>query len=149
MSEEEIISTRPLDENEKLLQKKFYEDIAAQSERADALSAHLLTLELAIPGVYATALKLVRGGDATLHHLGAIRWTFGFWFIALILTLIALTPRKWKVNPRVFEQDKSLMKKEGLGIKDYFHQSAKYKRYFALTSSFFFFVGIMIAVFTI
>lgn len=115
MSDEEIISTRPLDENEKLLQKKFYEDIAAQSERVDSLSAHLLTLELAIPGIYATVLKLVRGGDATLHHLGAIWWTFGFWFIALILTLIALTPRKWKVNPHVFKQDKSLMEKEGLG----------------------------------
>ena len=144
-----VISTHPESENEKLLRKKFYEDIAAQSERVDALSAHLLTLELAIPGIYATVLKLVRGGDATLQHLGAIWWTFGFWFIALILTLIALTPRKWKVNPRVFKQDKSLMKKEGLGIEDYFRKSANYKRYLALFSSLFFFVGIVIAVFTI
>ena len=144
-----VISTHPESENEKLLRKKFYEDIAAQSERVDALSAHLLTLELAIPGIYATVLKLLRGGDATLQHLGAIWWTFGFWFIALILTLIALTPRKWKVNPRVFKQDKSLMKKEGLGIEDYFRKSANYKRYLALFSSLFFFVGIVIAVFTI
>jgi len=146
---EKIISTYPESENEKLLRKKFYEDIAAQSERVDSLSAHLLTLELAIPGIYATVLKLLRGGDATLQNLGAIWWTFGFWFIALILTLIALTPRKWKVNPRVFEQDKSLMKEEGLGIEDYFRKSAKYKWYFALASSLFFFVGIGIAVFTI
>ena len=55
------IPTRPISDNEELLREKFYESIASQSETVDKLSEHLLTLELAIPGLYATALKLVGG----------------------------------------------------------------------------------------
>ncbi len=146
---EKIISTRPENENEKLLRKKFHEDIAAQSERIDSLSAHLLTLELAIPGIYATVLKLISGDGATLQNSTAIWWTFGFWGIALALTLASLMPKKWKVDRRVLKQDKSLMKKEGLGIEDYFYESARYKWRFALASILFFFAGIVSAVFTI
>ena len=148
MSEEEIISTRPLDENEKLLQKKFYEDIANQSERVDSLSAHLLTLELAIPGIYATALKLISGDGVNLGNTGTVRFTFLLWFVALILTLIALTPKKYAVNTDVFIQDAERMD-EGMGVEDYFSKSAQYKRQLALASSLFFFAGIVSAVFTI
>ena len=148
MSEEKIISTRPLDENEKLLQKKFYEDIANQSERVDSLSAHLLTLELAIPGVYATVLKLI-SGDTALGNTATVRLTFFLWFIALILTLAALTPKKYAVNPDVFIQDPEQVDTEGMGVEDYFSKSAQYKRRLALASSLFFFAGIVSAVFTI
>jgi len=147
MSEEKIISTRPLDENEKLLQKKFYEDIANQSERVDSLSAHLLTLELAIPGVYATVLKLI-SGDTALGNTTTVRLTFFLWFIALIL-LVALTPKKYAVNPDVFIQDPEQVDTEGMGVEDYFSKSAQYKRRLALASSLFFFAGIVSAVFTI
>ncbi len=54
-------STRPLNDNEKLLREKFHESIVAQSDLMDKLSERLLTLELAIPGLYATALKLISG----------------------------------------------------------------------------------------
>ena len=145
---EEIIPTRPPDENENLLRKKFYEDIAAQSERVDKLSAHLLTIELAIPGGYATVLKLIQGDKAILGNTGAVQLTFGFWFVALILTLAALTPKKWKVDPDIFTQDPEHMD-EGLGIEDYFSKSAQYKRRLAIASSIFFFAGIVSAVFTI
>ena len=142
-----IISTRPENENEKLLRKKFYEDIANQSERVDSLSAHLLTLELAIPGVYATVLKLI-SGDTALGNTATVRLTFLLWFIALILTLVALTPKKYAVNPDIFIQDSAHIE-EGMGIEDYFSKSAQYKRRFALASSLFFFAGIVSAVFTI
>ena len=143
---QEIRETRPPNEYETLLCKKFYEDIAAQSDRVDALSAHLLTLELAVPGLYATALKLIRGSDATLHNSAAIMWTFVFWALALISTLAALTPKTWKVNSRVFKQEESLMETEGMGIEDYFSRSAQYKRRLAFLSAIFFFAGIVCAV---
>ncbi len=149
MSEEEIIPTRPLDENEKLLQKKFYEDIAAQSERVDSLSAQLLSIELAIPGIYATVLKLISGDGTSLGNTTLVKFTFLLWFIALILTLIALTPKKYAVNTDVFIQDPTLIEEEGMGIEDYFSKSAQHKRKFAIASSLFFFAGIVSAVFTI
>lgn len=149
MSEENIISTRPLNENEKMLQKKFYEDIATQSARVDSLSVHLLGIELAIPGIYATVLKLISGDDATLGNTGTVYITFFFWFIALVLTLVALTPKKYTVNRDVFIQDPERMEQDGLGIEDYFSKSAQYKRRFALASGLFFFVGVMSAVLTI
>ena len=146
---EKIISTRPVDENEKLLQKKFYEDLAKQGERVDALSAQLLTLELAIPGVYASVLKLISGDEAILQNRAAIWWAFGLWGIAIALTLVALLPKKWQVDTRVFKQDRSLIKEKGLGIEDYFYQAARYKWNFALASILLFFAGIVAAVFTI
>ena len=57
------IPARPVSENEKLLRQKFYENIASQSDLMDKLSERLLTLELAIPGLFAAVLKLTRGED--------------------------------------------------------------------------------------
>ena len=62
------ISTRPLTDNESFLRQKFVETITAQSDLMDKLAERLLTLELAIPGVYATGLKLV-GGDKAIMSI--------------------------------------------------------------------------------
>jgi len=142
------MATRPLHDNEKLLREKFHESIAAQSDLMDKLSERLLTLELAIPGLYAAALKLVRGADATVAFSGALYWTFGFWLAALALTLIALIPRKWVVDPTVLKQDPKKFA-EGLGIEDFFERSALYKRRLIIASSVLFFAGIVSAVFTV
>jgi len=143
----EIHATRPLSEKDKVLREKFYEDIAHQSERVDSLSAHLLSLELAIPGIYATVLKLIYGGDVALGHPAALYWTFGFWFLALGLTLAALTPKKWNVDENILRQEESQDTKI-LSLGEYFRESARYKRRLALTSAFFFFAGILCAAFT-
>jgi hypothetical protein len=89
------ISTRPLGDNEKLLRDKFYASITSQSDLMDKLSERLLTMELAIPGLYATALKLLRGTGATITAGAGLYVTFACWLLALILTLTALTPRNW------------------------------------------------------
>jgi len=73
------ISTRPLSDNEKLMRQKFYESLAAQSDLMDKLGERLLTLELAILGLYATVLKLVGGDKATVTVNGAFYITFGCW----------------------------------------------------------------------
>ena len=141
------ISTQPLGENEKLLEK-FHESIAAQSDLMDKMSERLLTLELAIPGLYATALKLVSGEKATVRLNAAFYVTFACWLAALILTLIALTPKKWVVDSTILRQDPQKFY-EGLGIEDFFEQSAVYKRRLIVASSVLFFAGVFSAAYTI
>jgi hypothetical protein len=142
------ISTRPVSDNEKLMREKFYASIVAQSDLIDKLSERLLTLELAIPGLYATVLKLVSGDKATVVINTALYLTFACWLLALILTLIALTPKKWVVDPTILKQDPKKFS-EGLGIEDFFEQSALYKRRLVTASSVLFFAGIFSAVFTL
>jgi len=142
------ISTQPLSDNDKLLRQKFYESIAAQSDLMDKLSEKLLTLELGIPGLFATVLKLTRGDDARLTINTALNIAFGCWLVALILTLVALTPKKWIVDVEVLKQDPAKFS-EGLGIEDYFEQSALYKRRLVVASSLLFFIGIFSALFTL
>jgi hypothetical protein len=143
-----VISTRPLNENEKLLREKFYASIVAQSDLMDRLSERLLTLELAIPGLYATALKLLRGDKAAVTINAALYITFACWLIALVLTLMALTPRKWKVDVSILKQDPQKFD-EALGIEDFYEKSANYKRELIIASSVAFFIGIFSAVFTL
>lgn len=142
------ISTRPVSENENLLREKFYESIAAQSDLMDKLAERLLTLELGIPGLFAAALKLTRGEDATLTVNAALNAAFALWLVALILTLLALTPRKWTVDTTILKQDPKKFK-EGLGIEDFFNQSALYKRRLLTVSSLLFFAGIFAALFSL
>ena len=143
------ISTRPLSDNDRLLRQKFYESVITQSELVDKLSERLFTLELAIPGLYATALKLVSGEAATVQINAALYLAFGCWLLALILTLLALTPQKWKVDPTVLKQSPQKFAQEGLGLTDFFEQSALYKRRLVVASSIFFFIGIFSALFTL
>lgn len=142
------ILTRPLNDNEKALREKFYENIAAQSDLMDKLAERLLTLELAIPGLYATALKLVNGDKATITVNAAFYITFSCWILALILTLTALTPVKWTVDTSILKQDPKKFS-ESLGIEDFFNQTALHKRRLLVISSLLFFGGIISAVFTI
>lgn len=144
---DEIIPTRPLSEHENLLRKKFYESIAAQSDLMDKLSERLLTLELGIPGLFATVVKLTR--DKTPLPLNvALIGAFGFWLLALLLTLVAFIPRKWQVDPSILKQDPEKFS-EGLGIEDFFQHSANYKRRLVIASSILFFAGIFSAMFTL
>ena len=122
-----VIQLRPISENEKLLRQKFYESIVGQSELLDKLGERLLTLELGIPGLYATVLKLVSGDTATLNMNMALYVTFACWVIALGLTLMALTPQRWTVDVNLLKQDPDKFS-EALGIEDFFNQSAMYKR---------------------
>lgn len=145
---DEAIPTMPVSENENLLRKKLYESIAAQSDLMDKLGEHLLTLELGIPGLFATVVKLIRGDKATLSIDAALIGAFGCWLLALLLTLAALIPKKWTVDEDLLRQDPEKFS-EGLGIMDFFEQSALYKRRLIIASSVLFFAGIFSAMFTL
>lgn len=144
----QVMETRPVREEENLLRKKYYESIAAQSDLMDKLAEHLLTLELGIPGLFATVLKLTRGDAATLPITNSLNIAFGLWLAALALTLWALTPRKWKVDVGMMKQDPAKFD-EGLGIEDFFNQSALHKRRLLIASSILFFAGIAFAALTL
>ena len=142
------IATRPLSDDENLLREKFYEHITAQSDLIDKVSERLITLELGIPGLYATALKLVNSDQAVVVPNGALYITFACWMLALLLTLAALIPRNWVVDPAILRQDPQKMS-QALGIEDFFSKSAQHKRGLVIASGIFFFAGIFSAIFTI
>jgi len=142
------ILTRPLSGIEKVLKDKYAESVAAQSEQMDNLGRQLITLELTIPGLYAAVLKLIGGSNATLSAGPALYLTFICWFLALLLTLFSLIPRKWDVNRAFMKQDPTVQT-DVLGIEDFFQKSAQYKRRFLITASLLFFCGIGSAAVTV
>ncbi len=144
----EAIKTRPPTTHETKLKEKYAESIAAQSDLMDKLAQQLLTLELAIPGLYATVLKLISGDKATLPVNARLSAAFGLWLLALVLTLIALIPKAYTVDPALLERDPQA-KDKALGIKDFFTQSARYKRNFLLPAAALFFLGIVCAAMTV
>ncbi len=141
--------TRPPNPGEKILRGKFYEAIAAQDDLMSKLAGQLLTLELAIPGLYATVLKFVRGDKATIQLTWVFYVTYGAWLLALGLTLYALFPKNWKVDPTILVQDPAKYETEGRGVEDFFRHAARHKRHLLIASSVCFFLGIFFAGFTI
>jgi len=121
------------------------EGIAGQSARMDDLARQLIALELAVPGLYATALKLIVGSQGTIPVDGWLALTFACWGLALVFALRALVPRKYRVDRnRLFAEEED---REGpLSIEGYFRHSALYKRRLLLPSCGLFFAGICCAV---
>jgi hypothetical protein len=142
------LTTRPPDTYEKKIREKYAESFANQSDLMDKLAQQLLTLELAIPGLYATVLKLIRGDQATVPVNNMLYVTFALWIAALGLTLMALMPREWKVDPQIMERDPKSTTGE-LGIKDFFAKSARYKRNLLIVATLLFFSGITLAALTV
>jgi hypothetical protein len=138
------LTTRPPDTYEEKIKEKYAESFANQSDLMDKLAQQLLALELAIPGLYATVLKLISGDKATVPVNNMLYVTFGLWVVALGLTLMALMPREWKVNPEIMLQDPKSTTGE-LGIKDFFAKSARYKRNLLIVATILFFFGIACA----
>jgi hypothetical protein len=142
------INTTPPSTIDKKLREKYAETIAGQSGLLDQLARQLIALELALPGLYATVLKLISGDKATLQSSFILWLAFGCWLAALLLSLISLIPRKWLVNREIMQQDPGAKVRE-LGIEDFFRQSARYKRRLLLPSCLLFFAGIVCAAVTI
>lgn len=145
---DDILPTRPPNPGEVVLRQKFFESIADQDELMSKAIAQMLTLELAIPGIYATVLKFLRGEQALAQVNLAFYVTYAFWMLALVLTLYALIPKDWKVDPTILRQNPK-MYAEGLGIEDFFRQAAEHKRRLLIASAIFFFLGVLSVGFSI
>jgi hypothetical protein len=142
------ITTRPLTDNEEFLRRKFYEAIVVQIETLDKICERLITLELAVPSLYVTILKLIRGDGGILTINYALYISFSCWLVSLILTMLALLPRKWKVDLSILRQDPGKLS-DGLGIEDFYEKSASYKLYLVAFSCVLFFGGIFFLIFTV
>ncbi|ACF12849.1 conserved hypothetical protein [Chloroherpeton thalassium ATCC 35110] len=144
----EPLRTRLPNNVELKLKEKYAESFAGQSDLMDKLAQQLLTLELAIPGLYATVLKLVAGDKATVPVNRMFYLIFSLWLLALLLTLWALLPRAWKVNTEIMQKDPR-SKSDELGIKDFFVKSAEFKRNCLVAAAILFFLGIALAALTV
>lgn len=142
-SDELIVDGRSPTDLEDLYQTKYVEAIAAQSELLDKLGYQLITLELAIPGLYAAVLKLTEGDKATVAVNGWFVATFGFWLVALALTLWAVLPRFYRVDTEIVDGGTT----ESIGIKQFFNESATFKRRRIVAAIVAFWLGILSAVF--
>jgi hypothetical protein len=137
-----VLPTRPLSSSEHVLRDKFAESLATQSEMMDKLAQQLITLELAIPGLYATVLKLLAGEAATVPLNRWVYAAFACWFAALLLALVSLIPRNWRVDPTLLRADANA-KGKVLGLEDFYRKSAVYKLWFLIPSALLLAAGIV------
>jgi len=132
---EKPLSTRPVNAHEQMMRERFAEAVADQSRLMDTLAQQLLTVELAIPGLYATLLKLASGAD----RLSLSWWVyaaFGCWLAALACALRAIFPRKYR--DVVYDSPDS--------IEDFFDRAARFKRRWLLVSVLLFVGGLALIV---
>jgi hypothetical protein len=101
----------------------------------DRLAQALLTVELAIPGLYATSLKLVSGKES-LTLTTPLGIAFACWFVALVGCLYVLIPKRYPVNPEELRNSEQ-------SIENFFHRSARHKWRWLLASIVCFIAGII------
>ena len=127
-------SAQPLNKFDEVLRENFAKDFAEQSARLDDLAKQLITLEIAIPGIYAAILKLVSGDKATTRDATLTIVAFAIWLLALALSLTSLIPLRRQVDLDNLTD-----------IQNYFGESARRKRSFLIPASVLTFLGIFIA----
>lgn len=133
MSEtEQVISTRPVNDAERFMQERFSEAIAEQSRLMDTMAQQLLMIELAIPGLYATMLKLISGNEQ-LQLSCAMGLAFTCWLLAIIATVLAMLPRKYR----------EVVRDSPDSIEAFFDQAARYKRCWLMGSILLFVSGLV------
>lgn len=113
-------------------------DIAAQATRLDELAKQLITLNIAIPGLYATVLKFISGDQATVQEPLILLIIFGSWLLALGFGFASLYPAHYQVDPD-----------SPSDIEAYFHHSARHKLRWLTAAGLFSFFGICFAVFSL
>ena len=98
MDERTEVRGRPPNDEEKFIREKHLESISRQPILMEEVAKQLLTLELAIPGIYATVLKLTSGDKGKLTLTSDLYFVFAFWLVSLICIIIALIPRAYKID---------------------------------------------------
>ncbi len=145
-----VTLTQAIPKSDSQLQDGLIKEVIEQPTRMDELAKQLITLELAVPGAYVTALKLIHGEDTKLGGIDPVLWfTFGCWLVALLLTLFSLLPRKWEVDRKLFRRTRPAAKGEALSIEEFFTRTASYKRWLLIYACILFFFGILAAALSI
>ena len=134
MGDNKVIKTTKPGNVETMLRQRFYNAVADQAALMDRLAQTLLTVELAIPGLYATILKLV-SGEKTLVLSCPLKLAFLFWLLALLANLWVIFPKKYVVNSSEIRHSEA-------SIESFFYNSANNKWRLLLISITFFIAGI-------
>ncbi len=134
----EAETVTPLGKVDETLLECFAKDVAAQTARLDELAKQLIILGIAIPGIYAAALKLASGDKAPLDNPKLLLLTFVCWLFALGLSLASLLPVRHEVDQDSLSD-----------IRQYFSSSARRKFYLLSFACFSSFMGISIAILSI
>lgn len=111
---EPIIGQAPNDEDT-FLKEKHLESISKQPELMDSIAKQMLTLELAIPGLYVSAIR-VSDKLGKINPTCALYLAFASWLLSLVFIIVALVPRAYSVNPD-----------DHTAIRDSFYKTARYK----------------------
>lgn len=135
MDENTIVKGRPPNAEEKFIREKHLESISRQPALMDEIAKQLLTLELAIPGLYATVLKLISGDSGKLTLSSDLISVFLFWLLSLGCIVFALLPRAYKIDGN-----------DLTAIRNSFYKAASNKYAFILASIITFVIGILFAI---
>ena len=127
----------PLSKFDESVLDSFAKDVAAQATRMDDLAKQLITLNLAIPGLYAAVLKLVAGDAGKMTDVTFLVIAFGAWLLSLGLAFVSLFPAQYAVESDNLSQ-----------MQDYFFHSAKRKYWLIAAASGCSFFGVCFAVFS-
>lgn len=128
----------PLSKFDESVLDSFAKDVAAQATRMDDLAKQLITLNLAIPGLYASVLKLVSGDAAQMTDTTSLTITFAAWLLSLGLAFVSLLPQHYAV-----------MANNLTHMQQYFYASAKRKYWLVGTACACSFFGVCFAVFSL
>jgi hypothetical protein len=142
---EEILGSSSPSTADEELEKGLAAAMIGQPTLLDELGKQMVTLCLAIPGLFATVLKLTGGDDAVLPANCFVFWAFGCWLAALVLSLASLVPVTRKVDRQVMRRAQPAAKGQALSIEEFFTQSAKYKRRLLVAAALLCFAGIALA----
>jgi hypothetical protein len=142
MVEQKILAGQPPNPADKVLIDAYRQDLVKQADRYDDLAKELIKLELAIPGIFAAALKLIVGAPPAIPWVIA---AFVCWLTALILTMMALFPKKYTVMENAVRRDTRIDDSDALSVEEYFRRSTQDKRQLLKWSAPLFFAGIAAA----
>ena len=138
----QILKGQPPQPADEALLKAYHDAVIKQVDLYVDLAKELLKLELAIPGLYAAALKLVTNQSPAASLVAA---AFGFWLLALVATLRALFPRRYVVLHDAVQRVSRAKSKGPFTIEEFLQQSAQDKRRLLLWAIPLFFIGIALA----
>ena len=143
---EKILPTQPAAPEDSDLIEEFGREIIKQGERLDDVAKELFKLELAIPGIYAVALRLVVDKDVIPMMIVV---AFAFWSVALGLTLWSIFPKRYNVLRSVPRWADKRTGSNKMSIEEFYTESARRKYRLLLGASICFFCGIVCAVWAV
>lgn len=128
----------PLSKTDETLLECFAKDVAAQATRLDELAKQLITLGIAIPGIYAAILQLISTNKVITDNVQLLFLAFFCWLASLGLCLTSLLPVKYTIDPDSLTE-----------IQHYFSSSARRKLFLLILACIFSMGGIYLAVVSI